>query len=175
MRHRDIHILTAGAYTYTSDQRFQALHRQNTGQNSEWSEWTLCIKWAQERDQGLYECQISTIPVKSHQFRLNVVSKSPSSRYIYIYSLYKQPTNNRVNTIFCTNKIKLEKKKKNSKENLFEKFLETRSILSILTTRKSVECLPVVTLKPNPQPLTFSRNKLTPLFCVDRTRNRFAN
>ena len=70
---------TAGAYTYTSDQRFQALHRQNTGQNSEWSEWTLCIKWAQERDQGLYECQISTIPVKSHQFRLNVVSKSPPS------------------------------------------------------------------------------------------------
>ena len=50
VRHRDIHILTAGAYTYTSDQRFQALHRQNTGQNSEWSEWTLCIKWAQERD-----------------------------------------------------------------------------------------------------------------------------
>ncbi|KAF3422329.1 hypothetical protein E2986_10876 [Frieseomelitta varia] len=73
VRHRDIHILTAGAYTYTSDQRFQALHRQNTGQSSEWSEWTLCIKWAQERDQGLYECQISTIPVKSHQFRLNVV------------------------------------------------------------------------------------------------------
>ncbi|XP_076237969.1 zwei Ig domain protein zig-8 isoform X2 [Calliopsis andreniformis] len=73
VRHRDIHILTAGAYTYTSDQRFQALHRQNTGQNSEWSEWTLCIKWAQERDQGLYDCQISTIPVKSHQFRLNVV------------------------------------------------------------------------------------------------------
>ncbi|CAD1476772.1 unnamed protein product, partial [Heterotrigona itama] len=73
VRHRDIHILTAGAYTYTSDQRFQALHRQNTGQSSEWSEWTLCIKWAQERDQGLYECQISTIPVKSHQFRLTVV------------------------------------------------------------------------------------------------------
>lgn len=79
VRHRDIHILTAGAYTYTSDQRFQALHRQNTGQNSEWSEWTLCIKWAQERDQGLYECQISTIPVKSHQFRLNVVGKFISS------------------------------------------------------------------------------------------------
>lgn len=75
VRHRDIHILTAGAYTYTSDQRFQALHRQNTGQSSEWSEWTLCIKWAQERDRGLYECQISTIPVKSHQFRLNVVGK----------------------------------------------------------------------------------------------------
>ncbi|XP_011694476.1 PREDICTED: nectin-4-like isoform X3 [Wasmannia auropunctata] len=73
VRHRDIHILTAGAYTYTSDQRFQALHRQNTGHSNEWSEWTLCIKWAQERDQGIYECQISTIPAKSYQFRLNVV------------------------------------------------------------------------------------------------------
>ncbi|XP_003699994.1 zwei Ig domain protein zig-8 [Megachile rotundata] len=73
VRNRDIHILTAGSYTYTSDQRFQAIPGKNSNQNSEWSEWTLCIKWAQERDQGLYECQISTIPVKSHQFRLNVV------------------------------------------------------------------------------------------------------
>ncbi|XP_012278417.1 neurotrimin [Orussus abietinus] len=73
VRHRDIHILTAGAYTYTSDQRFQALHRQNSGPNNEWSEWTLCIKWAQERDQGIYECQISTVPLKAHQFHLNVV------------------------------------------------------------------------------------------------------
>lgn len=75
VRHRDIHILTAGAYTYTSDQRFQALHRLNTGHNSEWSEWTLCIKWAQKRDQGIYECQISTAPMKSYQFHLNVVGK----------------------------------------------------------------------------------------------------
>lgn len=124
VRHRDIHILTAGAYTYTSDQRFQALHRQNTGQNSEWSEWTLCIKWAQERDQGLYECQISTIPVKSHQFRLNVVSKSPSSHYIYIYTLYTTPTNNRVNTIFDTSKIKLEKKKKTGRKICLKNFLK---------------------------------------------------
>uniref|UniRef100_A0ABD2X6Q6 Ig-like domain-containing protein n=1 Tax=Trichogramma kaykai TaxID=54128 RepID=A0ABD2X6Q6_9HYME len=73
VRHRDIHILTAGAYTYTSDQRFQVLHRPNSGSNNEWSEWTLCIKWAQERDEGIYECQISTIPLKSHQYHLNVV------------------------------------------------------------------------------------------------------
>ncbi|KAF7991090.1 hypothetical protein HCN44_002652 [Aphidius gifuensis] len=78
VRLRDIHILTTGAYTYTSDQRFQALHRQNTGQNSEWSEWTLCIKWAQERDQGIYDCQISTIPLKSHQFYLSVVVPTAS-------------------------------------------------------------------------------------------------
>ncbi|XP_014205669.1 zwei Ig domain protein zig-8-like [Copidosoma floridanum] len=73
VRHRDIHILTAGAYTYTSDERFQALHKPNTGLSNEWSEWTLSIKWAQERDEGIYECQISTIPVKAHQYYLNVV------------------------------------------------------------------------------------------------------
>lgn len=83
MRARDIHILTAGGYTYTSDQRFQALHRQNSGQNSEWSEWTLCIKWAQERDQGIYECQISTIPLMSHPFRLNVVGKLMFLNYFF--------------------------------------------------------------------------------------------
>ncbi|XP_043683268.1 cell adhesion molecule 2-like [Vespula pensylvanica] len=73
VRHRDIHILTAGTYTYTSDQRFQALYQKTPISNSEWSEWSLCIKWAQERDQGIYECQISTIPVKSQHFQLNVV------------------------------------------------------------------------------------------------------
>ena len=111
MRHRDIHILTAGAYTYTSDQRFQALHRQNTGQSSEWSEWTLCIKWAQERDQGLYECQISTIPVKSHQFRLNVVGKSASS--ITVCRRFDIATR-RVES----NGIRANRKKKRERKNL---------------------------------------------------------
>lgn len=97
VRHRDIHILTAGAYTYTSDQRFQALHRQNTGQNSEWSEWTLCIKWAQERDQGIYECQISTIPVKAHQFHLNVVGE--------FYTCYNLNSHRRSCSLFITNKF----------------------------------------------------------------------
>lgn len=93
VRHRDIHILTAGAYTYTSDQRFQAMHKQNVGLNSEWTEWTLCIKWAQERDQGIYECQISTIPIKSHQFRLNVVGESCaySRDLIPYYHVFRVP------------------------------------------------------------------------------------
>lgn len=94
--YRDIHILTVGTYTYTTDQRFQtAYHRQT-------NEWTMQIKWAQKRDAGMYgwyppsvilallrihlsikthffsltlisECQISTIPIKSFSVRLNVV------------------------------------------------------------------------------------------------------
>ncbi|CAO1426323.1 unnamed protein product [Diamesa hyperborea] len=67
IRHRDIHILTVGSYTYTSDQRFQATHSINT------DKWTLQIKWAQKRDSGLYECQISTQPVRSYFVNLNVV------------------------------------------------------------------------------------------------------
>ncbi|KAG5673543.1 hypothetical protein PVAND_003583 [Polypedilum vanderplanki] len=67
IRHRDIHILTVGSYTYTSDQRFQATHHKET------DDWTLQIKWAQKRDSGVYECQISTQPVKSYFVNLNVV------------------------------------------------------------------------------------------------------
>lgn len=67
IRHRDIHILTVGGYTYTSDQRFQANHHRET------DEWILQIKWAQKRDAGIYECQISTQPVRSYFVTLNVV------------------------------------------------------------------------------------------------------
>ncbi|XP_066255266.1 zwei Ig domain protein zig-8-like isoform X1 [Euwallacea similis] len=67
IRHRDIHILTVGSYTYTSDQRFQVNHHTET------DEWTLQIKWAQKRDAGIYECQISTQPVRSYFVNLNVV------------------------------------------------------------------------------------------------------
>ncbi|XP_044740800.1 myosin light chain kinase, smooth muscle-like isoform X1 [Chrysoperla carnea] len=69
IRHRDIHILTVGGYTYTSDQRFQANHHRET------DEWTLQIKWAQKRDAGVYECQISTQPVRSYFVNLNVVDE----------------------------------------------------------------------------------------------------
>ncbi|CAK1544341.1 unnamed protein product [Leptosia nina] len=67
IRHRDLHILTVGGYTYTSDQRFQATHSPQT------DDWTLQIKWAQQRDAGVYECQVSTQPVRSFFVTLHVV------------------------------------------------------------------------------------------------------
>ncbi|XP_050680579.1 zwei Ig domain protein zig-8-like isoform X1 [Leptidea sinapis] len=67
IRHRDLHILTVGGYTYTSDQRFQASHSPPT------DDWTLQIKWAQQRDAGVYECQVSTQPVRSFFVSLHVV------------------------------------------------------------------------------------------------------
>ncbi|XP_055610973.1 zwei Ig domain protein zig-8-like isoform X3 [Uranotaenia lowii] len=67
VRHRDIHLLTVGRYTYTSDQRFEALHSPHT------EEWTLRIRYAQRKDSGVYECQISTTPPIGHFVYLTVV------------------------------------------------------------------------------------------------------
>ena len=40
MRHRDVHILTAGEQTFTTDQRFSAKHNTD-------DEWVLVIKYVQ--------------------------------------------------------------------------------------------------------------------------------
>ena len=69
VRHRDVHILTAGEQTFTSDQRFSARH------NAE-DEWVLMIKFVQERDAGLYECQIPTQPIQSYPIKLNIIGIS---------------------------------------------------------------------------------------------------
>lgn len=52
VRHRDIHLLTVGRYTYTSDQRFRAIHHPHS------EDWILQIKYPQHRDSGIYECQV---------------------------------------------------------------------------------------------------------------------
>ncbi|KAK7873644.1 hypothetical protein R5R35_009332 [Gryllus longicercus] len=67
VRHRDIHLLTVGRYTYTSDQRFQSIHSPQT------EDWMLQIRYPQHRDSGLYECQVSTTPPIGHAMYLSVV------------------------------------------------------------------------------------------------------
>ncbi|XP_076388378.1 zwei Ig domain protein zig-8 isoform X2 [Megachile rotundata] len=67
MRHRDVHLLTNGHYTYTNDQRFRAIHHAHT------DDWMLQIKYPQIRDSGFYECQVSTTPHMSHIVHLNVI------------------------------------------------------------------------------------------------------
>ena len=69
IRHRDVHILTVGQYTYTTDQRFLARHNPTT------DEWTLVIKYVQERDAGIYECQIPSRIPRSYPINLNIVGK----------------------------------------------------------------------------------------------------
>ena len=65
IRHRDVHILTVGESTFTTDQRFMARHNARTG------EWTLVVKYVQERDAGIYECQIPSSP-KPRAFPVNL-------------------------------------------------------------------------------------------------------
>ncbi|XP_053614507.1 hemicentin-2-like isoform X1 [Plodia interpunctella] len=68
IRKRDWHILSSGKFTYTNDERFQVLH----GEGSE--DWTLQIKFVQKRDNGTYECQVSTrTGIVSHYVRLQIV------------------------------------------------------------------------------------------------------
>ncbi|OAD59644.1 Neurotrimin [Eufriesea mexicana] len=67
VRHRDIHLLTTGLETYTSDQRFVASHFPRT------EDWSLQVKYSQRRDSGIYECQVSTTPPIGHSMHLSVV------------------------------------------------------------------------------------------------------
>ncbi|KAB0800616.1 hypothetical protein PPYR_06356 [Photinus pyralis] len=80
IRHRDIHILTVGDYTYTSDQRFQVTYHRET------DDWTLQIKWAQKRDEGIYECQINTQPVISYFVLVTIIV--PTARILGASDLF---------------------------------------------------------------------------------------
>ena len=51
IRMRDWHILSTGPNTYTQDERFTVRHTPGT------NDWTLAIKFVQQRDQGQYVCQ----------------------------------------------------------------------------------------------------------------------
>ncbi|XP_054724347.1 neurotrimin-like [Uloborus diversus] len=67
IRRKDFHVLTVGLDIYTSDDRFQALHAHNS------NDWTLQIKFAQLRDEGPYECQVSSDPKISFFVNLTVL------------------------------------------------------------------------------------------------------
>ncbi|KAG7153991.1 Zwei Ig domain protein zig-8-like 26 [Homarus americanus] len=67
MRRRDLHILTAGHHTYSADDRFQMVHADDSDQ------WTLVVRFTQQRDAGVYECQVNTDPKLSRPVTLNVL------------------------------------------------------------------------------------------------------
>ena len=69
IRHKDTNLLSVGRYTYTTDFRFSAQHVPMT------HFWQLRIKNVSYEDQGLYECQLSTAPIRSHILELKVVGE----------------------------------------------------------------------------------------------------
>ncbi|XP_073811969.1 defective proboscis extension response 13 isoform X2 [Musca autumnalis] len=81
IRKKDYHLLTVGLTTYSSDERFSTNHLKNS------EDWTLQIKYVQQRDAGVYECQISTHPPTSIFLHLIVVEaraqiSGPPIRYL---------------------------------------------------------------------------------------------
>ena len=63
-----MHILTHGADTYTSDSRYQARHDKSS------DTWELVITDVQMSDRGVFECQLSSMPVMSWTVQLTVVN-----------------------------------------------------------------------------------------------------
>jgi len=56
VRHRDVHILTAGEQTFTSDQRFSAKHNSD-------DEWVLVIKYIQVESPPDYLSNVALINI----------------------------------------------------------------------------------------------------------------
>eukprot|EP00095_Tigriopus_kingsejongensis_P001964 snap_masked-scaffold594_size129171-processed-gene-0.12 protein:Tk01964 transcript:snap_masked-scaffold594_size129171-processed-gene-0.12-mRNA-1 annotation:"neurotrimin-like isoform x2" len=66
VRHRDVHILSVGANTFTNDPRFHSRVYEDEGT------FLLEIRNTQKADEGTYECQISTKPTKTFMVNLLV-------------------------------------------------------------------------------------------------------
>jgi len=69
-RRKDFHLLTVGHGVYSSDERFYV---QGPMRSTQAQDWALQIRFVQERDAGLYECQLSTHPPSSLFIELVVV------------------------------------------------------------------------------------------------------
>ncbi|XP_059091252.1 zwei Ig domain protein zig-8-like isoform X1 [Tigriopus californicus] len=85
LRDENLNIISSGRYTYTSDQRFQALHEEDythLDRDETLEHWILQIRNAQMEDEGRYECQISTQPITSYHFYLKVVAPATPIRVL---------------------------------------------------------------------------------------------
>ena len=60
-------LFTPPYYTYISDNRYEARYEENT------DTWVLMIRSVQLRDGGLFECQLSSMPVISYFVQLTVL------------------------------------------------------------------------------------------------------
>ncbi|XP_014213450.1 protein sidekick-1-like isoform X2 [Copidosoma floridanum] len=66
MRSRDLHILTSGEYTFSSDDRFKLQHLPGS------DAWTLQLDRVKKPDAGRYECQVNTEPKIMYAVQLTV-------------------------------------------------------------------------------------------------------
>ncbi|MPD03128.1 hypothetical protein E2C01_098751 [Portunus trituberculatus] len=69
IRRKDLHVLTTGNFTYTTDTRFRALHLPGS------PFWSLEVDRPAITDSGVYECQVSTQPKIFRRFKLSVLGE----------------------------------------------------------------------------------------------------
>ncbi|XP_050684097.1 uncharacterized protein LOC126978997 [Leptidea sinapis] len=62
----DLHLLSFGRHTYSADSRYSLAFEQP-------NDWRLLIQYVSERDEGYYECQISTHPPLVRRVHLAVI------------------------------------------------------------------------------------------------------
>jgi len=79
MRHKDLHILSVGRLMYSSDNRYEIVHRENT------NEFQLHIHHLKSTDEGVYECQVSTKPITAFYINLKVTKGDGNSRNVTEY------------------------------------------------------------------------------------------
>ncbi|KAF9423646.1 hypothetical protein HW555_000972 [Spodoptera exigua] len=77
-RGEELHLLSFGRHTYSADSRYSlAFEHPN--------DWRLLIQYVSERDEGFYECQISTHPPLVRRVHLSVVGEYVSLDYFCLY------------------------------------------------------------------------------------------
>nr|XP_053631942.1 hemicentin-2-like [Cherax quadricarinatus] len=87
-RMRDQYILTAAEYTFSPDERFSAVH--------EGEEWRLQIDAVNKRDEGEYECQVSTTPATTQVFFLKVIETQGAPGEVSVPSAAAEDSNKEV-------------------------------------------------------------------------------
>lgn len=68
----EIHLITVGLQTYSSDSRYSIEFKEP-------NDWQLLIQYSNERDEGIYECQISSHPPLVYVIYLSVIGKYQKS------------------------------------------------------------------------------------------------
>jgi hypothetical protein len=71
----DLQLLTVGLHTYSGDSRYTVEFQYPNN-------WRLQIKFTNKRDEGTYECQISTHPPKVIQIHLHINGEQQLESYI---------------------------------------------------------------------------------------------
>lgn len=85
MRSRDLHILTSGNFSFSSDARFGPQHTPGS------DAWTLRLDNAKKTDSGKYECQVNTEPKIMYAVQLSVRGDCRSTSHFVLHVCSPSP------------------------------------------------------------------------------------